>query len=208
MNIVRKTLQVSIISLCGLVAACSWAPLKEIRPRADYITVGVQKGDRVEIETTDGRTHKFEVTEVTGTAVVGKKQRVEFADIESIGIRSWGDPPHPCGGGKPVGCSIPEVVLVLSQDYKEQADKFHAACVKHDFCYRHGFATYGIGRAECDEVFYEEMKTECSGTGMLGVLDVKTYGICQVAARQTYEAVRRYGEPAFLTTTSTYCDYK
>lgn len=90
---------------------------------------------------------------------------------------------HPCGGGLPVGCSIPEVILLLSGEYEQQAEKFHPACVTHDFCYRHGFATYGATREECDAIIYDDMKKTCEGAGGLDVFD-------------------------FRTTTSTYCEYR
>jgi hypothetical protein len=196
------------ILLSSILASCSWTPLHDIRPRDDYITAGVQIGDTVEIETVSGDKFKFEVTEVSASAVIGAKHNVEFSDIAEIGTRSWTEPAHPCGGAKPVGCSIPEVVLVLSDDYADQAKKFHGACVTHDFCYRHGSATYGLERHDCDGDFYEDMKKECGGPGMLNALDVSNFGVCQIAAMQTYEAVRRYGEAAFQTTTSKYCDYR
>ena len=208
MMIARFRTHCLLILLSGFLASCSWAPLHDIRPRQDYITAGVQVGDRVEIETNDGKTVKFEVTEVSSTAVIGANQNILFTDIAKIGKRSWTEPVHPCGSSKPVGCSVPEVILVLSEEYSDQAKKFHPACVTHDFCYRHGFATYGIAREECDDVFYEDMKKECGGPGMLGTLDVTNYGICQLAAQQTYAAVRRYGEPAYQTITSTFCDYR
>ena len=203
----RKPLTVLILTI-ALLASCGWTPLKEVRPRADYIVAGVQVGDSVEIESADGRRHKFEVVDVTPTAVVGSNVSIAIADITSIGVRTWKEIPHPCGAGRPVGCSIPEVVIAMSEDYADQAKKFHPACVTHDFCYRHGAATYGLDRSACDDQFYEDMKKACGGTGMLGTLDVSQYGICQLAALQTYEAVRRYGESAFLSTTSSYCDYR
>ena len=82
------------------------------------------------------------------------------------------------------------------------------ACVTHDFCYRHGFATYGLAREQCDAEFLQDMKQACGGFGGLGRLDAKEYGICQLAASQTYETVRRKGEPHFRTTGSTYCEYR
>jgi hypothetical protein len=69
-------------------------------------------------------------------------------------------------------------------------------------------ATYGATHAECDLVFYDDMKKACKGTGGLGLLDVEEFGKCQLAANSTYEAVRRYGEKYFQTTTSTYCEYR
>lgn len=191
-----------------LLASCGWAPEHEIRPRPDFIQAGVEPGESVEIVTNDGNTHSFEVTAVTPTALEGATQRIEYADIKSISKRSWKEPRHPCAGTEPLGCSIPEVVLALSEIHQEQKKKFHNACVSHDLCYRNGYATYGIDRETCDSEFYDDMKAECTSGGGLSVLDIKALGICQLAAVQTYEAVRRYGEHAYRTTTSTYCEYK
>jgi len=117
-------------------------------------------------------------------------------------------PPNPCGGTEPLGCSIPPAVLVASRDYEEQADKFHNACVTHDLCYRHGAATYGTTREECDDEFYENMKAACQGMAGLGVLDPADFAKCQVAALETYEAVREHGAKHFRAATSSYCDYR
>lgn len=116
--------------------------------------------------------------------------------------------PHPCGGSLPVGCSIPTAVVVLIEPYEEQAKKFHEACVIHDFCYRHGAATYDLSREECDDEFYEGMKAACQGFGGLGVLDPEDYAKCQLAALQTYEAVREHGEEHYQSTASTVCEYR
>jgi len=115
---------------------------------------------------------------------------------------------HPCGGSLPVGCSIPTAVLVLLEPYEEQAAKFDGACVTHDFCYRHGAATYGVSREECDDEFYKNMKAACSGFGNLGFLDPQDFTTCQLAAAETYQAVREHGEKHFQTTTSTVCEYR
>ena len=114
----------------------------------------------------------------------------------------------PCGGTEPLGCSIPVAVLVVSKDYEEQADKFHPACVTHDLCYRHGAATYGLSRKECDVEFHDNMKAACTGFKGLGVLDPEGFAKCQFAAKQTYEAVRTHGEKHFRSAGSTYCLYR
>ena len=204
---IRPLLIVAAVAL--LVSSCSSVtPAHDILPRPNHIQAGVQPGDTVEITTRDGKEHKFAVVSVGPLGVESPEGTILYGEIVSIRKRSWSEPDHPCGGGQPVGCSIPEVLLVLSDDYQQQAEKFHPACVTHDFCYRHGFATYGESRDTCDAVFYENMKNACSGTGGIGILDVKEFGICQVAASQTFEAVRKYGKEHFLSTTSTYCDYQ
>ncbi len=201
-----------VLTALALVAlsltACGVTPRHEIPPKPAFIRAGVEPGDTVEIETKDGRELEVLVTEVRTSSIVGEHDTVDFRDIASIAKRSWTPPRHPCGGGEPLGCSIPEVVLVLSDDYKRQADKFAPACRSHDFCYRHGYATYGIERSSCDDDFYEDMQAACASLGPLSVLDAKEFAICQAAAAQTAEAVRRYGEPHFRTATSSYCEYR
>lgn len=199
----------TIVVLAALAAtSCAVTPRHEILPRPDHIRAGVEAGDTVEVETKDGRKLDMVVVEIRGTEIVGERHIVDFADIDRIARRSWTEPNHPCGGGRPVGCSIPEVLLVLSEDLERQSEKFRKACVTHDFCYRHGHATYGENRAACDEVFYADLKASCNTMGPLSILDTREFGICQAAARQTFEAVRRYGEPHFLTTASSYCEYR
>ena len=124
-----------------------------------------------------------------------------------VGCASTSTAPR-CGGSQPLGCSIPAAVLIVSEDYDRQADKFHQACVTHDLCYRHGAATYGMTRPDCDTEFYENMKAACSGYKGLGVLDPAEFAKCQLAASETYEAVRQYGEKHFQSATSTYCLYR
>ena len=129
-----------------------------------------------------------------------------FLALSFCGCASGPSAPS-CGGTEPLGCSIPPAVLVVSKDYEEQADKFHGACVTHDLCYRHGAATYGLSRKECDTEFHDNMKAACAGFKGLGMLDPEAFAKCQFAAKQTYEAVRTHGEKHFRSSTSTYCAY-
>lgn len=207
MNVVkyRKWMLVAIIA--GGLASCGYAPKHEIQPKPNYIHAGVKAGDTVEITTNDGTESKMEVMEVRATALVGRDRTVQFRDIQKLAVRSWHEPEHPCGGSEPVGCSIPEVVKILVVPYQDQADKFHPACVVHDFCYRHGFATYGTKRETCDQNFYEDMQLTCEKNGLLSKIDIEGYAACKTAALQTFEAVSRYGEPHYRTTTSTVCEY-
>ena len=114
---------------------------------------------------------------------------------------------HPCGELEPLGCSIPQAVLLI-EEYSQQADKFHAACVTHDLCYRHGNITYGLSRKECDDEFYENMRDACAGTANLGILDAEDYAKCQLAANQTYRAVEEHGAPHFKLGSGSYCEYR
>ena len=205
----KRPCHFSLFAAWLLCTSCSVAPRHEILPRPDHIRVGVEPGDRLEIETRDGQELKMVVVEVRGTTIVGEESTVDFADVAVIAKRSWTAPAHPCGAGEPVGCSIPEVVLVLSEDYERQAEKFRPACISHDFCYRHGAATYGETRVSCDDRFLVDLRASCRTMGVLSILDTKEFGICQGAALQTFNAVRRYGEPHFKATgSSTYCEYR
>lgn len=114
---------------------------------------------------------------------------------------------HPCGELEPLGCSIPQSVLLI-EEYAQQADKFHDACVTHDLCYRHGNITYGLSREECDSEFYDNMKVACAGTANLGMLDPEDYAKCQLAANRTYAAVKKHGEPHFKLGHGSYCEYR
>jgi hypothetical protein len=198
----------SLFLLVLLTGCAQVTPAHDIPVKPEYIKAGIQVGDTIEVTTLDGEVHRFEVVDVQPHEIAGPDGAIAVTNIRSIKKRSWTVPIHPCGNNEPVGCSIPDVVLVISSDYAEQAEKYHPACVTHDFCYRHGFATYGLVREQCDAEFLQDMKQACAGYGGLGRLDVEQYGICQLAASQTYEAVRRKGEPSFRTTGSTYCEYR
>ncbi len=200
---------VLIVTVLITAAGCArTVPSHSIPVRDDYIQAGIESGDTVEITMVDGEQRSFEVVDVRTNVIVGPDGDIPIVDIKSIVKRSWAQPGHPCGANEPVGCSIPEVVLLLSDEYSEQAAKFHPACVRHDFCYRHGHVTYGDTRELCDEQFLDDMQQACGGAGVLNFLNAKEYSICSVAARQTYEAVRLKGEPHFRTTTSTRCEFR
>lgn len=207
--VIRLLLPILLILLMVLAAGCSRIiPTHNIPAHPDYIHAGVQAGDTIAVTTKDGKSRIVEVTDVGVDWIESIDGTIHFSDIQAIEIQSWSAPQHPCGAGVPVGCSIPEVVRVLSGDYNQQTDKFHPACVIHDFCYRHGFATYGVNREQCDADFYESMKKACSGKGGIGIFDIKENSICRISASQTYEAVRRHGEPHFRTSNSTVCEYR
>ena len=193
-----------LASVCGCAAI---TPTHEIPVRTEYIEAGVQVGDTLEITMTDGEERTIEVTGLRMDAIETPDGDISISKIQKIEKRSWTEPAHPCGASEPVGCSIPEVLL-LSERYKEQAEKFHPACVTHDFCYRHGAITYGVTREECDTEFLAQMKKTCGGYRGLGLLDLEQYSMCHTAAQQTYNVVRLKGEPHFRTSTGSYCEYK
>ena len=197
-----------IIAALTVCACAQIVPSHEIPAKPDHVNAGVQAGDRVEITTKDGRHREFVVKDVSANSIEGPLETIPIGEISKLVKRSWEAPTHPCAVGVTVGCSVPEVLLILSSEYAQQADKFHPACVTHDFCYRHGFATYGTKREACDNNFYEDMKAACAGSSGLDRFDIEQYTICKLAANQTFKAVRRYGEPHYQTLASSYCEFR
>jgi len=118
LRIVLITIAVVLLGGCGRVT-----PSHSIPVRQDYIEAGIQAGDTIEVTMVDGELKTFEVVEVRPNAIVAPDGVVPLASIKSIVKRAWSTPGHPCGANEPVGCSIPEVVLLLSDDYSEQAGK-------------------------------------------------------------------------------------
>ncbi len=113
-----------------------------------------------------------------------------------------------CGAGESLGCSVPEFAsLAGTPEYYKS--KFDPACVRHDLCYRHGEATYGLTRRQCDDEFRSKMYGICSN---IELIDIITFGasmaICNGHAQVFYEAVRDQGASRFRTgTDSTFCPY-
>jgi hypothetical protein len=109
---------------------------------------------------------------------------------------------------------VPLPVATASVYHDHYRVRFEPACIQHDFCYRHGHATYGYDRRRCDERFRADMETECEspafGTDwIVGSIDKLSQGAaCRSAAAQFYDAVRRFGEKAFRTTDGTVCKYE
>ena len=103
---------------------------------------------------------------------------------------------------------MPGVITAASDYYSEYARRFDPACVNHDYCYRHGAATYGFDQETCDKAFRDEMRAQCApGFSMKGMARVATVPQCYAAAQQMYEAVKLGGKRFFRTSTSTYCEY-
>jgi hypothetical protein len=201
-----------VISVLFALGACSYAPMQDVRTEPAFIDAGIAPGDQILVETADGEELQFEVRRMSGDVIFGVNgEEVAYEDIEKMQKRSWEEPEHPCGGGRPVGCSIPEVVTAISGFYEGYQKRFHQACVQHDFCYRHGFATYGRIRQECDDNFYSDMNNECGDTSFFDALDSDNFrkkAECKLAADQLYIAVEKYGSDAYQEAGSTVCEYE
>ena len=173
-------------------------------PFPDHVHAGVEVGDKVNVVTRDGVATEIIVAEITDKAIVGEGQTVLFEDLSSIAKRSWNPIRNPCEDERPVGCSIPLVVTVLSEYHAEYGDKLQEPCTTHDFCYRFGLTTYGADRERCDTEFLGNMRSQCAKDNKWNIVG-RTQ--CQLAADQMHAAVELYGEKYFHSTTSQYCEY-
>lgn len=68
----------------------------------------------------------------------------------------------------------------------------YRACKKHDDCYD----TPGTSRAQCDERFLDDMRGECERTYQ-NILETPLKEACYQAALGYYQAVHKFGAPAF-----------
>ena len=123
--------------------------------------------------------------------------------LSSIEISALG------GRGEGIGCSLPELANpafwgyppVASNGRKAQAAKagiqFRQACLKHDYCYRHGAATYQYTQNQCDAFLAEDAIRICrslyAGDGELK----KNLEWCRTRARKVFAGVVLGGAGAF-----------
>ncbi len=105
---------------------------------------------------------------------------------------------------------VREVVLTLP-NLAYYNNVFDAACATHDLCYHHGFITYGMSRASCDDDFYLTMVSICDGWSDQDSGDADTAGntkeACYEYALVYYQVVKYFGEVAFHQMNGTYCEY-
>lgn len=95
------------------------------------------------------------------------------------------------GKGEGLGCSIPPLAESLVFDRKENnapvSLQFRQACVYHDYCYRHGEATYGYTQNDCDfalqrsayrlcRQFEKGSHEDCEKRAKIVLLGVMTFG--------------------------------
>lgn len=201
----------AIILITPFMIAC--VPTHNVRPLPDFVETAIEPGDKVKVVTKDGEKFDFTVSEVRTDALCSGETTVLLSDIDQIGLRSHERPAYPCGGEKPLGCSVPQWIRsvekvgdvaslafgsgVFFQWHSTFEETFYDACIQHDFCYRHGYKTYGHVKEFCDNEFYANMKAVCLAIDVL----------CLSAAREFYTAVSRYADDAYQTETGTRCTY-
>lgn len=186
-----------------------------VKPLPNFVKTGLAIGDTVTVATHAGTVSEFVITDIQNNTLIGEGQRFDLKDLASIKKHSWSRPASPCGGEKPLGCSVPLLVALASESHGHYKDKFYDACAQHDYCYRHGAMTYGTTREYCDDAFLLDMQNLCPdpAAGKLGkVLEVidgslDSRNTCLTVAQDYFSVVRRYGEEKFATSSSLYCEY-
>ena len=202
------------LAILAVVITCiGCAPTHNIRPLPNFVDAAIQPGDTVIVTTKSGEVIEFVISETTNTMLIGDDHRVALEDIDTLQKKSWKKPLSPCGGDEQLGCSVPLLVSLASDVYTHYRRHFHEACTQHDYCYRHGFRTYGLDREACDTEFLANMREACPaprGTPLGILIDVSSVDsshTCLSTADEFYAVVRRYGEDDFHTDTSTICEY-
>jgi hypothetical protein len=112
------------------------------------------------------------------------------------------------GKGEGLNCSIPEFLSPVFRLDDGDADvslQFRQACVSHDFCYRHGHATYGYSQAECDHMLQEASARICNYIASKRDMRLN----CERRSKKVLLGVRLGGSKAFMDTNgSTYFEYE
>ena len=202
----KYSAQFLFLSSALLLFACT--PLQTVRPIPDFVTLAIKPGDEVELQTVAGEHVEFQVSHVDAQSISSPERRFLLNNIDELYVRSRQRPDYPCGGERELGCSVPGgakiadlVVGVMGAGmlwHSEYESTFYDACVQHDFCYRHGYKTYGHNKEHCDAEFYNNMIESCDA------FDVT----CMAAAKEFSWVVREHAkEGAFQEETSTVCQY-
>ncbi len=116
-------------------------------------------------------------------------------------------------GGQAAGldCSLPWGISPVAFPRRGGAAnialQMRQACVNHDYCYRHGNATYALSQAECDFMLQEQAFRLCSQINAM-----KGIPTCETEARKVTLGVRVGGAGSFrradsLQDPSTYFEY-
>ncbi len=123
------------------------------------------------------------------------------------------------GEGRGIDCSIPSLGDVAFKRPDGVSDirlRFRQACVNHDFCYRHGFATYGYTQNDCDLALQESAFRLCrqiqreGGSDSKGELEAGTdpYSYCETEAKKVLLGVALGGAGSYKGPgRSTYFEY-
>jgi hypothetical protein len=214
-NGARFSLALSVLFLF----ACT--PLQTVRPLPEFVALAIKPGDQIELVTKTGERLQFRANQVDEQSIGSPDHLILLEDIHKLYVRSENRPEYPCGGERALGCSVPgkvksadllisgaasavggaleSVVDLLGGDWHSRFEEhFYDACVQHDFCYRHGYKTYGHEKEHCDAEFYANMLESCNSADLA----------CKTAAKEFNWAVREHAEEgAYQVESSTHCQY-
>jgi hypothetical protein len=129
-----------------------------------------------------------------------------------------------CGGtvagsrikGEPLACSEQLITDLLLSDWSSQGQsayrQLRRGCRKHDLCYRHGNATFGLRQEQCDREFLAESLRECwliygNENDWLKDRDVLRWA-CQARASAAYIGVSARGDKYFEKSAASVCEYE
>ncbi len=104
--------------------------------------------------------------------------------------RVYLSPPRP-GKGQVLECSNPDWSTGLTPGAKRV---FRAACITHDFCYRHGYRTYNHSRNSCDLQMLHRMEATCQDE----YSSTADRAQCQVRAQTLYLGLQTCAEGSIL----------
>lgn len=100
------------------------------------------------------------------------------------------------GQGRGLSCSLPPFAQALAfEKTDEQAPialQMRQACAFHDYCYRHGNATYGYSQADCDFTLQQQAFRLCKF-----INQSKSISDCETDARKVTLGVRLGGSGSF-----------
>lgn len=118
------------------------------------------------------------------------------------------------GQGTGLNCSIPKLMEKIA--FKPAADgsaislRFRQACVMHDLCYRHGYATYGYTQADCDSQLQQSAYRLCRQINRQGNSQdpLSAYTACEHEAKEVLLGVTLGGAGSFHSRrSSTWFEY-
>ena len=151
------------------------------------------------------------ITSVNGCAALFDKiadtvlaNEVRFDDRESprspYAISASADGVQLAGGqGYGLSCSLPPAAQTLAFARKDKqapiALQMRQACAFHDYCYRHGNATYGYSQADCDFMLQQQAFRLCRFINREA-----TISECETNARKVTIGVRLGGFGSFKRT--------
>ena len=149
------------------------------------------------------------MTTVLQDRIVFEQEAILLSEIVSLEKQSKESPANPCSPQIPLGCSVPDWVTWLHESQRRYRDYFYPSCEQHDYCYRHGAATYGKTRVDCDTEFLEDMREQCSSDDWTDfLLKIQANPVeCNAVASEFYSAVQLKGADRFVAQGGTRCEY-